>query len=283
MTRSTDGPRVAVVIPCFNDGPLLVEAIASIEEPEPIELVVVDDGSTDAATLEILDRFGVEGIRVLRHDVNRGIAQARNTGLGATSAHFLFPLDADDLAVAGALTQMAERLDAVPEAVVGYGDYLEFGTRELVRAVPPRIDPYRLAYVNEYPVSALYRRTLLEEVGGWRGPRRGYEDWSLWMAIAERCRRGGVYLGPDELSYRRRIHGERMLNRSKRVHRELYVELRASHPRLFSELRLHKQRSDLSLWRKILYPLLYGGRRRFGFEQHVKNWLDRAGIWTLRG
>ena len=210
--------RIAVIIPCFNDGPLLAETIASIDEREPLDLVVVDDGSTDSKTVDTVDRLEADGVRVVRHEVNRGLVYARATGLDVTTAPFVFPLDSDDLAVPGAFGRMADRLDGVPEAVVCYGDYEEFGTHELIRAVPSTIDPYRVAYANEYPVSALFRRSVFDEASAWKLPQRGYEDWSLWMAIAERGL-PGVYLGPGEPTFRKRFHGERMLHQAKREHR----------------------------------------------------------------
>src|SRR5262249_53856917 len=147
--------------------PLLEEAVASVDEREPVELVVVDDCSTDSATEEIMKGLRSDGVRVVRHGSNRGLSEARNTGLRETSAPYVFPLASDDMAVAGALARMADRLDREADAAVCYGDYLEFGTHELVRAVPPRLDPFRIAVTNEYPVSALHRRSVLEDVGGW--------------------------------------------------------------------------------------------------------------------
>ena len=204
-------------------------------------------------------------------------------GLAATTAPYVFPLDADDLAVPASLTRMADLLDADPGAVVCFGDYVEFGgpEAELVRGVPERLDPFRIAYANEYPVTSLFRRTALEAAGGWRAIRWGYEDWDLWMGLAERGGRG-VHAGTGVITYRRRLHGERMLAGAKRNHRALYGELRARHPRLFAELREHRARSDLGALRKALYPLLHGGRRRFAVERHAKALLDRAGVWTLR-
>ena len=117
------GARVSVVLPCFNDGPLLLEALGSLREDEPLEIVVVDDASTDPATLEILDRLRGERTRVIRHPENRHLSASRMTGVAATSARYVYPLDADDQAVPGALAAMADRLDAVPEAAVVAGDY----------------------------------------------------------------------------------------------------------------------------------------------------------------
>jgi len=273
--------RIAVVIPCFNDGLLLDEAVASVQEAEHVELVVIDDCSTDGETAEITDRLRSEGVRVVRHDVNRGLSEARNTGLQVTSAPYVFPLDADDLAVSGALGGMADRLERETTASVCYGDYLEFGTHEIVRAVPPTLDPFRIAVTNEYPVTALHRRATLEEIGGWRTLGAGYEDWDLWMALAERGD-SGAYFGAGALTFRKRFHGSRMLTRARRDHRELYRNLRAGHPGLFRDLGRYRRASDLSAVRKALYPIVYGGRRRFAFELRVKRALDQVGVWTLR-
>jgi glycosyltransferase involved in cell wall biosynthesis len=277
--------RVTVVLPCYDDGTLLVEAIGSIEESEPVEVIVVDDGSTGAETVELLDRLAAGGAMVLRHGENRGLASARNTGLNAARTPYVFPLDADDVAVPGAIAAMADRLDANPQAAVCFGDYVEFGTHELVRAVPLQLDPFRLAYVNEYPVTSLFRRSVLLSIGGWnslpRGYPAGYEDWDLWLLLVEHGHQG-VHLGPGELTYRRRYHGERMLTAAKREHRLLYRRLRDNHPGVFREIVRHRRASDLPLHRKLLYPIVYGSRPRFAFEQRVKRWLDRRGIWTLR-
>ena len=76
--------RVAIIIPCHGDGRLVGEAVHSIREAEPLELVVVDDASRDGETQETLEMLRREGVRVLRHDVNRGVGRARRTGLAAT-------------------------------------------------------------------------------------------------------------------------------------------------------------------------------------------------------
>jgi glycosyltransferase involved in cell wall biosynthesis len=267
--------RVAVIVPCFNDGHLVTEAVASLDSAtEPLEVVVVDDGSSDARTLTVLDELRERGVNVIRQE-NTGLSGARMAGLAATTAPYVFPLDADDQAVGETLGALADRLDADPGLAVCFADYVEFGEgEELARAVPERLDPYRIAYVNEYPVTSLYRRTALEQAGGWRAIRWGYEDWDLWMGLAEQGL-VGAHVGAGRVSHRRRLHGERMLAGAKRNHRTLYKELRSRHPE-------HRRRSDLSPMRKLLYPLVYGGRPRFAVEAHAKTLLDRLGVWTLR-
>jgi glycosyltransferase involved in cell wall biosynthesis len=285
MSTTGDSPqRVAVIIPCFNDGPLVREAVESVVEDEPIEIVVVDDASTDSTTVALLDELVAHGVHVERHGRNSGAAAARTTGLRATHARFVFPLDADDLSTPGILTAMADTLEGRPDAAACFGDYAEFGDSEIVRAVPARLDPFRLAFTNEYPISAMFRREVLETVGGWAGngyTGSGYEDWNLWMTLAERGETA-VHLGEGRITYRRRLHGARKLARGKRKHPLLYGELRRTHPTLFARIPEYRRDSDLSGIRKWLYPIVYGGRRRFRFEPAVKRLLDRLRIWTLR-
>jgi glycosyltransferase involved in cell wall biosynthesis len=278
-TGRSHQPRIAVIIPCYNDGTLAAEAVATVQAPD-VEVVVVNDGSTDTDTRRVLDDLARPGVTIVHQD-NAGLSAARMAGVRATTAPYIYNLDADDLAASGALRAMANRLDAEPEAAVCYGDYLEFGDSELVRVVPPTIDPYRLAYTNEYPVTALFRRSALEVVGGWRPFGAGYEDWGLWMSLAERGYHG-IHAGRDVLTFQKRLHGERMLADAKADHPARYGALRSQHPDLFAKIAAHRQASDLSPLRKLLYPIVYGGRRRFRFEGRVKAWLDRAGIWTLR-
>jgi glycosyltransferase involved in cell wall biosynthesis len=271
---------VAVIIPCYRDGELAAQAVASVRENEPIELVVVDDGSDDAPTLAALKRLEAAGVQVLRHEQNRGLSAARNTGLAGTSARYVFPLDSDDLAIGHLLRAMADRLDEDPGAGACFGDYEEFGTAHHVRAVPARIDPYRLAYTNEYPVSALFERDLLEAAGGW-APIEAYEDWHMWMTLAERGVTG-AHFGFGVITFRKRMHGERMLTKARTVHRGLYSRLQADHPQLFAGLSAYRRQSPLHPLRKRLYPLVYGKRPRFSWDYRIKNLLDQLGIWTVQ-
>jgi glycosyltransferase involved in cell wall biosynthesis len=278
-------PRISILIPCFNDGATLPETLASLDAAEPLEVLVVDDASTDAATVAYLDDLAASsgGPAVLRLEENVGLAQARMAGLAATTAPYVFPLDSDDLAVPEVLTVMADRLDADPAAAACVGDYEEFGDSDVRRTVPHSLDPFRIAYVNEYPVTSMFRRTALERAGGWIEPSRvaqGYEDWNLWMALAERGEKV-VHAGPEHTIYRRRTHGSRMLSGSKRNHVALYRAMRAAHPDLFARLPEHRHATTLSPLRRRVYPVLYGGRPRFAAELKLRRLLDRAGVWAL--
>jgi glycosyltransferase involved in cell wall biosynthesis len=272
-------PRVAVLIPCHGEGPLVADAVRSVREDEPVEIAVVDDASPDAATMATLDELEHDGVTVIRLAQNAGVGNARTAAFEATEAPYVYPLDADDLAIAGVLARMADLLDADPGADACVGDIVEFGDHELVRAIPSRLDPYRVALTNEYPITALYRRTAVAAAGAWRPfyERQGYEDWNLWMGLAERGARIVHVGGPG---YRRRLHGQRLNQLARRRHRERYEAMRRAHPELFGRLREHRRASDLSRAKRALYPLVYGPRAEIPFERQIKPWFDRLGIWT---
>jgi glycosyltransferase involved in cell wall biosynthesis len=276
-------PRICVIVPCYDDGATIGETLASLDEPEPLEVVVVDDGSRDEATREVLARLEADGVRVLRHETNRGLPAARTTGLEATSAPLVFPLDSDDLVIPGSLSRMADVLERTPEADACYADWVEFGPYEKVRRVPRTFDPYRLAYRNQYPVASLFRRSFLQSVGGWQsvGGMVGYEDWDLWMSLAESGRTAVFAEGVTAMRYR--VHGERMLRSSTRNHGALYAELKARHPVLFGSLGEHRGRSGLSPLERRLYPVLFGGRRPRGIKRRAELVFERLAPGRRRG
>jgi glycosyltransferase involved in cell wall biosynthesis len=273
--------RVAVLIPCYQDGALVTEAVDSIQESEPFELVVIDDCSPDDLTQRVMADLDARGVTVIRQETNRGVAAARNTGLRNTTAPYVFALDSDDLATPGILGRMADLLDAHPEADLAYGDYQEFGESDVVREVPLQLDPFRLLYTNEYPQTAMFRRRLLDSIGGWdehRISEYSYEDWALWLTLVSRGATG-VHAGPGVITHLQRVHGPRMLEAARLHHREIYSHMRRANGALFSRKRELRAASDLSSKRKLIYPLIYGGRPRFRFEPQVKQALERVGAW----
>ena len=248
--------RVAVIIPCHDDGALVRDAVASVlREPEPAELVVVDDGSAEAATLEVLGGLEREGVRVL-HQPNGGPGTARTTGLRATSARLVLPLDADDELAPGALGDLADVLDSHPEAAFTWGDYEIFGDVTGLYRAPTRPLPWTLLYRNIYPVTSMVRRAALETVGGWDA--RGYEDWSLWLKLLAQDLHG---VPAGRVAYRRRIHGTaRGPFADRKEHRRLYRELRLRAPEAFAR-RAHWRRVERpNPLKRVAMPLLFGSR-----------------------
>ncbi len=243
--------RIAVVVPCFNDGSTLPETLASIDEPEPIELVVVNDGSTDPDTLAVLAEVEAGGTRVV-HQENRGLAAARMAGVAATSAPYVSALDADDLEAPGALSALADALDADPGASVAWGDVQNFGDNTVLRRLGRTLDPWLITYLNELPADAMVRREALLDAGGWE-LKGGYEDWDLWMALAERGARG-IHI--PVVTGRYRVRSARMLGETQQRHGAQLDLLRTRHPRLFDERAANRRRSSAPLRCKLFFPLV---------------------------
>jgi glycosyltransferase involved in cell wall biosynthesis len=281
----SDRARVAVVVPSHDDGELVAEAVHSVAEDEPVEIVVVDQASADGPTLQALAALESEGYRVVRLSANEGPARLRNAGVESTLAHYIFVLEPGNVAVPGALGRMADALDNSPDAGACVGNYEEVEVHGLVRTVPKQLDPYRVAFTNEYPPSALFRRTALETVGGWRrliSELDARADWNLWMSLAERGL-PGAHFGTGELTYLRRMHAGRLAWAGRSYNLRLYAALREQHPGLFERLREHRVATDLSPLRARLYPIVYGRRPRVKAETIVKSAMDKLGIWTLTG
>ena len=270
--------RAAVIIPCHEDGALVVEAVRSIREPEPVEVVVVDDGSDGAETRTALDELARSGVRIIRQPQG-GPAAARTRGLEATEAPFVLPLDADDLVEPGAVSALADALEEAPQAGFAWGDYMIFGDYEGRYRTPERVLPWTLTYMNPYPVTSMFRRSALLAAGAWQASGRiGYEDWNLWLRLLE-LGIDGVHV--DRTIYRRRLHGAgRVQVNARQRHQVLYAELRRLHPDLFRNRAKLRRLERPPLWKRLVYPLAFASRSviPFALEARAKRMLLRRGL-----
>jgi glycosyltransferase involved in cell wall biosynthesis len=243
--------RVAVVIPCFNDGRFLPDALASLADQEPHELVIVDDGSEDAETLALLDSLRAAGTTVVSQ-ANAGLGPARMAGVAATTAPYVHPLDADDRLAPGALRTLADALDANPQAAAAWGDYRTFGVSDCHFPTAPRLDPWRITFLDEIPGTTMVRREAIEAVGGWDAV--GYEDWDFWMRLAEH---GFDGVGVGELTLLYREHETpRLLADTVAEHDRRFGTLRTRHARLFAARRRNWSASQTPLMLKLALPLI---------------------------
>ena len=183
MTKSY---KVSIVIPCFNHGEFLPEAVASVTKigRDDIELIVVDDGSTDEGTVREVDKLVAQGIKVIRQG-NNGPAGARNAAIRASQGEYILPLDADDRLRSGWIDRGIAILDSDPQVGVVYGDAQCFGTRSDHWRVG-LFDAGKLLNWNFIHASALYRRSVWEQNSGYDLTiLRGLEDWDFWLGAME--------------------------------------------------------------------------------------------------
>ena len=187
LSPQGDSPvDLSIVIPCHDDGELLIEAVASAERsaPERAELLIVDDGSTAARTLEVLDVLRRAGYSVVDQE-NAGLSAARNRGFAAARGRYVLPLDADNRLRPGFAEEAIRRLDAEPEVGVVYGDRVEFGVRSGTVLVPD-FDLDLLLAGNYVDACAVVRKETWAACGGYDLESWAWEDWELWMSVAER-------------------------------------------------------------------------------------------------
>lgn len=180
--------RISVVIPCYDDGAFLPEAVASVERSirVPYDLTVVDDGSRDPQTTTVLLAFERAGYHVLRLP-HRGLAHARNQGIAQAQSDIVLPLDADNRLRPGFVEAALDVLDSHPHVVAVYGDRHEFGLRSgRVEVGVPDLD--RLLCGNYIDACAVLRRDAWRACGGYDEtmPTQGHEDWDLWISMLER-------------------------------------------------------------------------------------------------
>lgn len=251
MEAGSRPARLAILVACHDDGLTLPETLESLVSEPETELVVVDDGSTDPHTLDVLAEVERRGITVA-HQENAGPASAWMHGLRITSAPYVLPFSSDDLLEPGATKQLADALDAEPQAAAAWGDFESFGAAAAYTATSPALCPWHVTYTNTQPGIAVFRRELLLEAGGWQ-LKRGIEDWDLWMRLAAR---GSAGIHVPVLSFRyRRDAGGRFRGRVK-IFEGFYEELRERNAELFARRTENRRLSPAPATVKLLLPIV---------------------------
>lgn len=186
-------PRIDVVMPVFDPPErFLEEAIASIKGQiyENWTLCIVDDASTRESVRKILQSAsrGDDRVRVEYLEGNRGIAGATNAALSLGSGEFVAMVDHDDVLPPHALLMVADRLNRAPDANLVYSDFDfidEHGSRDNP-FFKPDYDHFLHLGLNLPSHLTVYRRSVLERVGGMRGGFHGSADYDLSLRVVER-------------------------------------------------------------------------------------------------
>lgn len=179
---------VTVIIPCYNGEAYLQEAIESAlaqSHPE-VEIIVVDDGSTDGSS-RIAQKFPV---RYMRQE-NRGLTASRNLGIAASRGDYVVFLDADDRLRPDAIETGLRVMSEHPECAMTVGDhlfvsrdgsYLSNSSKACVQS--SHYEELLKSNFIEMISSVLFRRSVLLEIGGFDTTLRVAEDYELYLRIA---------------------------------------------------------------------------------------------------
>jgi GT2 family glycosyltransferase len=185
--------EIAVVVPAFNAATTIDAALASIaaQQTQPIEVVVVDDGSSDDTVVMAQRWATILPLRVVRTPDNGGPGRTRNEGVRHTSAPMIAFLDADDVwfpnhlsaclevwgRCGGVVTGRALRWSPEHGIVPGQGEDRETGA-------PHGRTLEWLVRNHKFGMHAVVPRAVFEQVGGFDPTMEGVEDWDLWIRIA---------------------------------------------------------------------------------------------------
>ncbi len=240
---------ITVVIPAYNYQQYVAEAIESVLKQTllPDEIIVIDDGSTDK-TLEVINKYK-DDVTVVTQK-NSGVIKTKNRGLDMATSDWIIFFDADDILDKTYLQTLSK------EARLHHADVvytaMEFIGAESGIFTSRHYSKSSLMKGNYVHNSALIRRALLLQTGGYKQALHfGYEDWELYLGLAEINAR--FYYVSDPLFYYRRHEGaSRDLDaQSKLEHAK--AEIQSLHPGLYN--RRHKIYS-------ALYAMVTFGHRR---------------------
>ena len=178
---------VSVIIPCYNQGEFLQEAVESVRAQifKNLEIIIVNDGSDDGRTPQICAALEGPGIKVL-NTTNQGLAAARNNGIGVAEGAYILPLDADDKIAPEYLSEAVKVIEADNRIGIVYCQARLFGAVEGDWNLPD----YSLTEMlrdNVIFCTALFRREDWVIAGGYdTGMVYGWEDYEFWLALIER-------------------------------------------------------------------------------------------------
>jgi glycosyltransferase involved in cell wall biosynthesis len=255
--------KVSVITPVYNGERFIAEAIDSVltQELQDWELIIVDDGSTDA-TPQILAQYDDPRIKVIRQE-NGGEASARNTALDATTGEFVAFLDADDLYLPDGLAAMVGFLESHPQfgAVYSDGIICDQDKKPLLRLSEIRpgviegniLEHLVVGNIVTVPVCVAVRRSAIEEQSQRFDSALKYGvDWDFWIQLARHFQFGSL----SRLTCQYRIHGSNMtssVHLRQRKHDMVAGRLKVMNADWFSQLSLNTRGEFFS---KLLIDLL---------------------------
>jgi glycosyltransferase involved in cell wall biosynthesis len=183
----SDKAVISVVIPCFNAGEFLPDALESVNRQTymgKFNIVIVDDGSTDKTTHTLLKQLEQQDQKIkVIYQENKGPAAARNTGVRASDAEYLLFLDSDNKIRPDYMTKALKILEANNEIGIVYGAPSFFGDSTEARFVPGEFNIFTFLKGNSIDMCAVVRRAVWDSVGGFDEDRLliGHEDWDFWI------------------------------------------------------------------------------------------------------
>ena len=279
LPKLSKRPTVSVIIPTYNRGWILREAIDSVltQEFTDYELIVVDDGSTDD-TCEILDTYGRQ-ITVLRQS-NQGVSAARNRGIAASRAQLIAFLDSDDIWLPQKIDRQVRFFRSNPDALIVQTE--ETWVRNGVRVNPKKrhqkysglIFEPSLALCLVSPSAVMIRKSLFDTVGLFNERLPACEDYDLWLRVSHRY---PIYLIDEPLIIKRGGHADQL---SKSAGLDKY-RIQSLSALIANELLTASQNRAAVQMLKEKCTIFANGCRKRGREDEATYYLELAGSYQM--
>lgn len=251
-------PLVSVIIPLYNMEEFVRETLRSVltSSYRNIEVIVVDDGSTDASP-RIVAAMAAQDARVmLLQQENAGPSCARNKAVAASQGRYILPVDADNLLAPQFIAQAVRILETQPSVKVVRPTMEFIGDKQGLWQLP-EFSLALLARRNHIDTCALYRREDFDRVGGYCETIIAREDWDFWIAV---LKDGGDVVRLPEVGYYYRVRKQSKRIRDRKLKAHVTAVLNQRHRAFFEEQLggpLRKMRS-WSRWINFLTrPLRY--------------------------
>lgn len=175
---------VSVIMPCYNDGKYIMEAIDSVKAQtyKNWELIIIDDGSDDEETIKIIDSIDDDRIKIYHTDHLRP-AGARNHGISNAKGKYILPVDSDDKIDSTYMEKAVEKIESDEKIGVVYCEADLFGEKSGKWDLPAYSFDVMLLD-NVVFVTALFYREDWEKLGGFNtNMAAGMEDYDFWLGI----------------------------------------------------------------------------------------------------
>jgi glycosyltransferase involved in cell wall biosynthesis len=197
-------PVVSIIIAVYNSEEYLRETLLSISALKfpNVEVVLVDDGSTDNSR-QIANEYIQNSLNArLFVQSNQGASAARNTGIALAKGKYILPFDSDDILCENFLDEAVRILENDEQVKVVTSNAVFFGDESGIWNLPD-FSLFALAHQNMLPVCCMYRKGDWERVGGYCRDLPGREDWDFWISL---LKDGGKVVKLPLVGFKYRMH-----------------------------------------------------------------------------
>lgn len=227
--------NITVIIPCYNDGQYIMEALQSIYNQTllPEKIIIVDDGS-DASTKKILTAINHPLVQIIFQE-NKGVSAARNRAIAMAQTDYIVNLDADDYYEPTFFEKAVTVLHKDQQVVAVSSFHCIFKQTKTIEIIKPLGGKLKdFIVINNCSANTFFRKSYWQKVGGFdEKMQKGYEDWEFWIAILKLG--GTIHVIKEVLSHYRIKKVSRDQNALKKHDFELRNYIFLKHKEVYHE------------------------------------------------